>query len=403
LTVIVVELLTPPELAVITVAPGTAVVARPAMLGALATVATLATDELQCAIMVTSCVLPSLNEPVAANCWVWPAVSVGLAGVTVIDTKVPLPTVNVVVPVMPDNDAEMVTDPLFFPRTMPVLRRDAILGFDDFHETPLRFVIVLPSLNLPVACNWIRVPAAIVGLPGVIVIDVSFAIETVRSVEPVVAPTIAEMVVEPLARLVASPALLIEATAGAEELQATDAVMSCVLLSLKVPVATNCFDAPIGMLEFAGVTAIETRLAPVTVTAALPVIDPELAFTLPVPRPIPVANPEESTVTTTGADDDHVTDVNIWVLPSSKIPVAINACFVPAAIVTGDGVTEMETRCALTTVRVTESVNDPTVAWIVVVPAPVVAARPEPLIVATGVDDEFQLTPLTKSWLVPSV
>jgi hypothetical protein len=71
----------------------------------------------------------------------------------VIDTKVPLPTVNVVVPVMPDNDAEMVTDPLFFPRTMPVLRRDAILGFDDFHETPLRFVIVLPSLNLPVACN----------------------------------------------------------------------------------------------------------------------------------------------------------------------------------------------------------------------------------------------------------
>jgi hypothetical protein len=46
---------------------------------------------------------------------------------------------------------------------------------------------------------------------------------------------------------------------------------------------------------------------------------------------------------------------------------------------------------------VTESVNEPTVAWIVVVPAAVVIANPEPLIVATEVDEEFQATPLTKS------
>jgi hypothetical protein len=46
---------------------------------------------------------------------------------------------------------------------------------------------------------------------------------------------------------------------------------------------------------------------------------------------------------------------------------------------------------------VTESVNAPTVAWIVVVPAAVVIANPEPLIVATEVDEEFQATPLTKS------
>ena len=69
------------------------------------------------------------------------------------DTRVPVPTVKVVVPVMPDRDAEIVTDPLFFPRTMPVPRGEAILGFDDFHTTPLRFVVLLPSLNLPVACN----------------------------------------------------------------------------------------------------------------------------------------------------------------------------------------------------------------------------------------------------------
>ena len=64
---------------------------------------------------------------------------------------------------------------------------------------------------------------------------------------------------------------------------------------------------------------------------------------------------------------------------------------------TGDGITEIDNRWAFTTVRVTESVNEPTVAWIVVVPAAVVIANPEPLIVATEVDEECQATPLTKS------
>ena len=68
MTVIVVELLTPPELAVITAVPLAEVVARPARLGAFAIVDTLATDELQCDIIVMSWVLPSLNEPVATNC-----------------------------------------------------------------------------------------------------------------------------------------------------------------------------------------------------------------------------------------------------------------------------------------------------------------------------------------------
>jgi hypothetical protein len=55
-------------LAVITAVPLAEVVARPARLGAFAIVDTLATDELQCDIIVMSWVLPSLNEPVATNC-----------------------------------------------------------------------------------------------------------------------------------------------------------------------------------------------------------------------------------------------------------------------------------------------------------------------------------------------
>jgi len=41
--------------------------------------------------------------------------------------------------------------------------------------------------------------------------------------------------------------------------------MSCVLLSLKDPLAVNCFVVPVAIVEFAGVTVIETRVAPVTV------------------------------------------------------------------------------------------------------------------------------------------
>jgi hypothetical protein len=62
------------------------------------------------------------------------------------ETSVPVPTVNDVVPVTPDTIPERVTEPLFLPRTMPVLRIDAIFGLEDFQVTPLRLGTVLPSL-----------------------------------------------------------------------------------------------------------------------------------------------------------------------------------------------------------------------------------------------------------------
>jgi hypothetical protein len=89
--------------------------ARPATLGAFAMVATLAEEELQWLFSVTSCVLASLNVPVATNCCVLPALTVGAAGVIATDTSVPVPTVRVVLPVTPDEDAEIVTVPPFLP------------------------------------------------------------------------------------------------------------------------------------------------------------------------------------------------------------------------------------------------------------------------------------------------
>jgi len=76
---------------------------------------------------------------------------------------------------------------------------------------------------------------------------------------------------------------------------------------------------------------------------------------------------------------------------------------VPSAIDGIAGVTEIEIRCAATTVNVEVSVKEPTVAVIVVEPAPTVVAKPELLMVATVVEEDVQVTPLTRSALEPSL
>jgi len=150
-------------------------------------------------------VLPSLNVPVEANCCLFPAVQVGAAGVTAIETSVPVPTVRVVLPVTPDDDAEIVTVPPFLPWAIPLERMDATFGFDDFHEIPARFVATLPSLNVPVAVNFIDVPLSILGFAGVTVIETKCVVETVSVVEPLTDPKAAVMVPFPVATLVARP------------------------------------------------------------------------------------------------------------------------------------------------------------------------------------------------------
>ena len=161
----------PPELAPIVVVPAAMQLTLPATLGAFATVATGACDELQCAFSVMSCVLASLNVPMAANCCTVPAAAVGFGGVKATDTRVPVPTISVVVPVTPEALAEIVTDPPFLPWAIPDPRMEAMLGFEDFQEIPLRLVATLESLNVPVAVNLIDVPLAMRGLAGSTVIE----------------------------------------------------------------------------------------------------------------------------------------------------------------------------------------------------------------------------------------
>ena len=69
----------------------------------------------------------------------------------------------------------------------------------------------------------------------------SGAAVTVRVVVPDFAPNDAVMVDVPASTPVARPPLLMVALVVFEELQVAEPVRSCLLLSLKIPVALNCW------------------------------------------------------------------------------------------------------------------------------------------------------------------
>ena len=102
------------------------------------------------------------------------------------------------------------------------------------------------------------VPLAIDGVEGVTAIDTSFADVTVSVVLPMIVPDFAEMSVVPVATPVACPVDEIVAAAGVADSHVTMLERFFVVLSLKVPVATNCCWAPTAIEGAGGVTAIET-------------------------------------------------------------------------------------------------------------------------------------------------
>ena len=130
---------------------------------------------------------------------------------------------------------------------------------------------------------------------------------TVRTALPVIEPDVAVMVVFPVAMPKASPAALTEATAGADEVQATELVMFDVLPSESVPVAVNCCDWPAGTDALAGVTAIDFSTGARTWRLALPLTLPDLALTETVPTELAVARPAVLIVATTELDVDQDT------------------------------------------------------------------------------------------------
>jgi hypothetical protein len=116
------------------------------------------------------------------------------------------------------------------------------------------------------------------------------------------------MVVAPVARLVARPEALILAVAGTELLHVAEEVRSCVLPSLYIPVAVNCWLTPMKMDGIAGVTTIELKVTDedVTVSVAEPLTAPWDALMVVEPADRPVARPALLMLATEVLRDCHV-------------------------------------------------------------------------------------------------
>ena len=123
---------------------------------------------------------------------------------------------------------------------------------------------------MPVAVNCWVVPTALLAVAGVTaIVDNVTAPVTVRAAVPDLPLKAAVIVAEPAALAVARPLLATVAVVVLEELQVTCVVISRVVPSEYVPLAANCWVAPTALLAVAGVTAIEFRVAAVTVRAAV--------------------------------------------------------------------------------------------------------------------------------------
>lgn len=162
----VAEPLTEPAAAVMRAAPCTSVVARPPA----STVATLVAAEDQVAELVMSFVDPSVSVAVAWNCCVKPAVTVGEAGVTVIDTTTGAVTVTVTEPLMDPLVAVMSAAPTDLPVTLPDVLTAATAGTEEDHVAELVISTVDPSVKVAVAVNCCDKPDASEGLAGVMTI-----------------------------------------------------------------------------------------------------------------------------------------------------------------------------------------------------------------------------------------
>ena len=171
----------------------------------------------------------------------------------------------------------------------------------------------------------------------------------------------------------------------------------------------KCWLVPIAIVGMPGVTANEARFAAFTVSNVLPGVVPDIAVIVTVPSFSPVAKPLTVMEAIVFADELHVTVfVMSWLVPSENVPVAVYCCCTPNGIVILSGVTAIELSVAVVTVNAAAfDVTEPDVAVIIVVPA-FISACAVPcvpialLMVAIVVSEEFQVTVLVTSFVLPS-
>jgi hypothetical protein len=205
----------------------------------------------------------------------------------------------------------IVTEPGATPLTTPVELTVAIPVADELHVAIVPSCRVVPSLNVPTACNARFESTAKPPLAGLTAIESNVAPLTLRGADPLMLPSVAEMVVVPLPTAVATPrlplVLLMVAAAMLLLAHVTLWVMFCVVESLKVPIAVKvCVDGA-ASVALEGPTTMELNVGAVTSSVTVPVAAPSVAVTIVDPIATASAVPSVApTVATAVFDDIHV-------------------------------------------------------------------------------------------------
>ena len=255
----------------------------------------------------------------------------------------------------PSLAAVTVAVPGATPVASPPLLTVATDGLDELQLTCVVISCLPPSEYVPVAVNcWVE-PT---NMPGVVVIEDKVAEVTVSVVFPEILPklvAVAVMMALPAATAVAKPLLpLMLPIEALDEFQVTDTVISWLVPSEKVPMAINCWEAPTGMLRLAGVTAMENKVADVTVSVMLTEIPSEVAVMIAVPA-VPAAVVTRPLLSTIATDAFELHTICVggisWSVPSENVPMTLSCRATPPGMLGLAGVTAMEERVADVTVR----------------------------------------------------
>ena len=164
----------------------------------------------------------------------------------------------------------------------------------------------------------------------------------------------ARIVVVPCARLVANPWLSTVAIPSSEELHWAVLVKFRVVPSVKYAEAVNWSVPPRGRYPLPGGIEKVCKVGAVTVRIVKPLMPLEVAWIVVMPSAVLVASPALSIEAIAGDEELQVTPLT-GLIPSVKVPVAVNCCFRPRTIDGLSGVTAIDTSVG----AVTASVVDP--------------------------------------------
>jgi|SRR5580658_2751975 len=274
------------------------------------TIATLASEDVQITDDVTSLVVPSLNSAMAVNRVEPPCSRIVAAADTRSEMAVALVTVKVPVPSCPPKSAVIVAVPGSSPVAWPAVSGRLLMvatdAGEDVHRTDVVRFCLFPSAKMPVATKANTAAWGMLAVGGETCIDVSGEPSTTMAQFALSAPSCAVIVAFPADCAVTSPPLLTLATSAADDVQVTKLVITSVLPSLYVPVATRFTEVVGASTALAGVTEIEVSVAVLTFSAAVPETPLKVAEMLAVPGLIAVAVPPCPTVATAGLSEAQV-------------------------------------------------------------------------------------------------